>query len=148
MAILAIGRKKRPFVASETCRYRAAILFSPIASYEASHVEPFAHLRDMFSRSRWPNPDTSMRCCLIAGSRSIGSAAGILLSYDVANGQFASSVSEPVRQHGPPEHAVARTVIHDPIVAGYGDQRPAVRSDFDRWLRPWKCSKRRLHHGM
>lgn len=38
------------FVASETGGRRAAILFSLVASCKANHVEPFAYLRDLFTR--------------------------------------------------------------------------------------------------
>lgn len=48
--IPAIGRKNWLFVASETGGHRAAILFSLVASCKANQVEPFAYLRDVFTR--------------------------------------------------------------------------------------------------
>jgi len=48
--IPAIGRKNWLFVASETGGHRAAILFSLVASCKANQVEPFAYLRDIFTR--------------------------------------------------------------------------------------------------
>jgi hypothetical protein len=48
--IPAIGRKNWLFVASHTGGERAAILFSLVASCKANQVEPFAYLRDIFSR--------------------------------------------------------------------------------------------------
>jgi transposase len=46
----AIGRKNWLFVASETGGHRAARLFSLTASCKANCVEPFAYLRDLFTR--------------------------------------------------------------------------------------------------
>jgi len=46
----AIGRKNWMFVASENGGRRAAILFSLVASCKANQVEPFAYLRDVFTR--------------------------------------------------------------------------------------------------
>jgi len=48
--IPAIGRKNWLFVASENGGRRAAILFSLVASCKANQVEPFAYLRDVFTR--------------------------------------------------------------------------------------------------
>ena len=48
--ILAIGRKNWLFVASKAGGDRAAILFSLTASCKANEVEPFAYLRDVFTR--------------------------------------------------------------------------------------------------
>lgn len=48
--IPALGRKNWLFVASRTGGRRAAILFSLIASCKANQVEPWAYLRDVFSR--------------------------------------------------------------------------------------------------
>jgi len=48
--IPALGRKNWLFVASETGGRRAAILFSLVASCKANRVEPFAYLRDLFTR--------------------------------------------------------------------------------------------------
>lgn len=50
MKIPALGRKNWLFVASESGGRRAAILFSLVASCKANHVEPFAYLRDLFTR--------------------------------------------------------------------------------------------------
>ncbi len=50
MKIPALGRKNWLFVASEAGGRRAAILFSLVASCKANHVEPFAYLRDLFTR--------------------------------------------------------------------------------------------------
>ncbi len=50
MKLCAIGRKNWLFVASLTGGRRAAILFSLIASAKANQVEPWAWLRDVFSR--------------------------------------------------------------------------------------------------
>jgi transposase len=48
--IPAIGRKNWLFVASHTGGHRAAILFSLVASCKANQVEPWAYLRDIFTR--------------------------------------------------------------------------------------------------
>lgn len=48
--IPALGRKNWLFVATRTGGRRAAILFSLVASCKANQVEPWAYLRDMFSR--------------------------------------------------------------------------------------------------
>jgi transposase len=48
--IPALGRKNWLFVASRTGGRRAAILFSLIASCKANQVEPWAYLRDVFTR--------------------------------------------------------------------------------------------------
>jgi transposase len=53
--LCAIGRKNWLFVASQTGGRRAAILFSLIASAKANQVEPWAWLRDVFTRL--PNID-------------------------------------------------------------------------------------------
>jgi transposase len=48
--IPALGRKNWLFVATRTGGRRAAILFSLVASCKANQVEPWAYLRDVFSR--------------------------------------------------------------------------------------------------
>jgi transposase len=48
--IPALGRKNWMFVATRTGGIRAAILFSLVASCKANQVEPWAYLRDVFSR--------------------------------------------------------------------------------------------------
>jgi hypothetical protein len=48
--IPAIGRKNWLFVASREGGRRAAILFSLVASCKANQVEPWAYLRDIFTR--------------------------------------------------------------------------------------------------
>jgi hypothetical protein len=48
--LYAIGRKNWLFVASVTGGQRAATLYSLIASCKANQVEPWAHLRDIFTR--------------------------------------------------------------------------------------------------
>jgi transposase len=48
--IPAIGRKNWLFVASQTGGRRAAILFSLVASCKANQVEPWAYLRNVFTR--------------------------------------------------------------------------------------------------
>lgn len=48
--IPALGRKNWLFVASHTGGRRAAILFSLVASCKANAVEPWAYLRDVFTR--------------------------------------------------------------------------------------------------
>jgi transposase len=48
--IPALGRKNWIFVATPTGGIRAAILFSLVASCKANQVEPWAYLRDVFSR--------------------------------------------------------------------------------------------------
>lgn len=48
--IPAIGRKNWLFVASQAGGRRAAILFSLVATCKANAVEPWAYLRDMFTR--------------------------------------------------------------------------------------------------
>lgn len=50
LKLCAIGRKNWLFVASQTGGRRAAILFSLIASAKANQVEPWAWLRDVFTR--------------------------------------------------------------------------------------------------
>jgi transposase len=50
MKIPALGRKAWLFVASRAGGRRAAILFSLTASCKANQVEPWAYLRDLFSR--------------------------------------------------------------------------------------------------
>lgn len=50
MKIPALGRKAWLFVASRAGGRRAAILFSLVASCKANQVEPWAYLRDVFSR--------------------------------------------------------------------------------------------------
>ena len=50
LKVCAIGRKNWLFVASLTGGRRAAILFSLIASAKANQVEPWAWLRDVFTR--------------------------------------------------------------------------------------------------
>lgn len=55
--IPAIGRKNWLFVASENGGHRAAILLSLIASCKANSVEPFAYLRDIFTRLPLITPD-------------------------------------------------------------------------------------------
>lgn len=50
MKIPALGRKAWLFVASRAGGRRAAILYSLVASCKANQVEPWAYLRDIFSR--------------------------------------------------------------------------------------------------
>ena len=50
MKMPALGRKNWLFVASRTGGRRAAILLSLVASCKANQVEPWAYLRDIFSR--------------------------------------------------------------------------------------------------
>jgi transposase len=50
LKLCAIGRRNWLFVASQTGGRRAAILFSLIASARANQVEPWAWLRDVFTR--------------------------------------------------------------------------------------------------
>lgn len=50
MKIPALGRKAWLFVASRAGGRRAAILYSLVASCKANQVEPWAYLRDVFSR--------------------------------------------------------------------------------------------------
>jgi hypothetical protein len=50
MKIPALGRKAWLFVASRAGGRRAAILFTLVASCKANQVEPWAYLRDVFSR--------------------------------------------------------------------------------------------------
>ena len=50
LKLCAIGRRNWLFVASQTGGRRAAILFSLIASAKANQVEPWAWLRDVFTR--------------------------------------------------------------------------------------------------
>jgi transposase len=50
MKVPALGRKNWIFVASRAGGRRAAILFSLVASCKVNQVEPWAYLRDLFSR--------------------------------------------------------------------------------------------------
>ena len=50
MRPVAIGRKNWLFVGSSTAGHRAAVLMSLIASCKANEVEPWAYLKDIFTR--------------------------------------------------------------------------------------------------
>ena len=50
MRPIAIGRKNWLFVGSMPAGHRAAVLMSLVASCKANHVEPWAYLKDIFTR--------------------------------------------------------------------------------------------------